>query len=481
MKMRPGSQTGFLLCGKEWTDGETLEVRSPWDQGLVGRVTVASRADARQAVHHAVASLRRTRALPRWKRREILEDVAAALIEQKERFAQLIVAEAGKPLRLARGEVDRTVITFKTAAEEAARLGGESLPLDLSEGNEGRWGLVQRFPVGPVLAITPFNFPLNLVAHKIAPAMAAGCPVILKPAPQTPFTALALGEVILKAGWPDEALAVLPLSNADTAWLAEKEDRIKLVSFTGSAKVGWELKAHSSRKRVLLELGGNAALIVHGDWPDLDEAASRTARAASGFAGQSCVSLQRAFVERRVFQTYLWKVVECTAKLVAGDPSDEATEVGPMVRPAEAERVEAWIKEAVEGGAKLVAGGERHGSVITPAILTGTQPGMKIRDEEAFGPVIAIEPYDDFEQALADVNHSRYGLQAGLLTRDAGRILTAYRELEVGGLIVGDTPSWRLDAMPFGGVKDSGLGREGIRSAIYEMTEPRMLVMAGLS
>ncbi len=249
MKMRPGTQTGFLLCGKEWTEGEALEVRSPWDQGLVGRVTVATRADARQAVNHAVASLRRTRALPRWKRREILEDVAAALIEQKERFAQLIVAEAGKPVRLARTEVDRAVLTFKTAAEEAARLGGESIPLDLTEGNEGRWGLVQRFPVGPVLAITPFNFPLNLVAHKLAPAMAAGCPVILKPAPQTPFTALALGEVILKAGWPAEALAVLPLSNADTAWLAEKEDRIKLVSFTGSAKVGWELEARSGRKR----------------------------------------------------------------------------------------------------------------------------------------------------------------------------------------------------------------------------------------
>ncbi len=481
MKMRPGSQTGFLLCGKEWVDGESLEVRSPWDQGLVGRVTVATRADARQAVHHAVAAMRRTRALPRWKRREILEDVAAALIEQKERFAQLIVAEAGKPVRLARGEVDRAVFTFKSAAEEAARLGGESLPLDLNEGNENRWGLVQRFPVGPVLAITPFNFPLNLVAHKVAPAMAAGCPLILKPAPQTPFTALALGEVILKAGWPEEALAVLPLSNVDTAWLAEKEDRIKLVSFTGSAKVGWELKAHSNRKRVLLEMGGNAALIVHGDWPDLDEAASRTAHAAFGFAGQSCIGLQRVFVERRIFQTYLWKVVEFTAKLVSGDPSDEATEVGPLVRVAEAERIESWIKEAVEGGAKLVAGGERHGSVITPAILTGTQPGMKVRDEEAFGPVLAIEPYDDFEQAMADVNHSKYGLQAGLLTRDAGRILTAYRELEVGALIVGDTPSWRLDTMPFGGVKDSGLGREGIRSAIEEMTEPRMLVMAGLS
>ncbi len=480
MKMRPGTQTGFLMCGKEWTDGETLEVRSPWDQGLVGRATVATRADARQAVNHAVASLRRTRALPRWKRREILEDVAAALIEQKERFAQLIVAEAGKPVRLARAEVDRAVLTFKTAAEEAARLGGETIPLDLTEGNEGRWGLVQRFPVGPVLAITPFNFPLNLVAHKIAPAMAAGCPTIVKPAPQTPFTALALGEVILKAGWPEEALAVMPLDNTDAFWLAEKEERIKLLSFTGSAKVGWELKAHSGRKRVLLELGGNAALIVHNDWPDLDEAAARTARAAFGFAGQSCISVQRVFVARSVFQTFLWKVVEEAAKLASGDPSDEATEVGPMIRLSDAERVEDWVKEAVQGGAKLVAGLERKGSVMTPTILTGTISGMKVRDEEVFGPVMVIEPYDDFEQALADVNHSRFGLQTGLLTRDAGRILTAFRELEVGALIVGDTPAWRLDPMPYGGVKDSGLGREGIRSAIEEMTEPRMLVMTGI-
>ncbi|MGA2218747.1 MAG: aldehyde dehydrogenase family protein [Terracidiphilus sp.] len=481
MKMRPGTQTGFLLCGKEWSDGESIEVRSPWDQGLVGRVTVATRADARQAVSHATASLRRTRALPRWKRREILEDVAGSLLEQKERFANLIVAEAGKPLRLARAEVDRAILTFKTAAEEAARLGGESLPLDLTEGNEGRWGLVQRFPVGPILAITPFNFPLNLVAHKLAPAIAAGCPFILKPAPQTPFTALALGEVILKAGWPAEALAVLPLSNTDTAHLAEKEDRIKLVSFTGSAKVGWELKAHSGRKRVLLELGGNAALIVHSDWHDLDDAALRTAHAAFGFAGQSCISVQRVFVHRAIFQSFLWKLVEHTASLVSGDPADEQTEVGPLIRPAEAERIEAWIKEAVQSGAKLVAGGERKGSVVTPAILTATKPGMKIRDEEAFGPVVLVEPYEDFEQALADVNHSRFGLQAGLLTRDAGRILTAYRELEVGALIVGDTPAWRLDPMPYGGVKDSGLGREGIRSAIEEMTESRMLVMSGLS
>jgi acyl-CoA reductase-like NAD-dependent aldehyde dehydrogenase len=481
MKMRPGTQTGFLLCGKEWSEGEAIEVRSPWDQGLIGKVTLATRADAREAVNHAAASMRRTRALPRWKRREILEDIAASLIEQKDRFAKLIVAEAGKPIRLARAEVDRAVLTFKTAAEEAARLGGETIPLDLTEGNENRWGLVQRFPVGPVLAITPFNFPLNLVAHKAAPAIAACCPILIKPSPQTPFTALALGEVILKAGWPEEALAVLPLSNADTAWLAEKEDRIKLVSFTGSAKVGWELKAHSGRKRVLLELGGNAALIIHGDHRDLDSAAERTAHAAFGYAGQSCISVQRIFVDKSIFQTFIWKLVEIAGKMVSGDPANEATEVGPLIRPGEAERIESWIKEAVDGGARLIAGGERTGSVIAPAILTGSKAGMKIRDEEAFGPVVVVEPYVDFEQALAEVNHSRFGLQAGLLTRDAGRILTAYRELEVGALIVGDTPAWRLDPMPYGGVKDSGLGREGIRSAIEEMTEPRMLVMSGMS
>ena len=477
MKMRPGAQTGFLLCGKEWIDGDALEVRSPWDQGLVGRVTAATRADAREAVKHAVASLRRTRALPRWKRREILEDVAGALIEQKERFVQLIVAEAGKPLRMARAEVDRAVLTFKTAAEEAVRLGGETIPLDLAQGTEGRWGLVQRFPVGPVLAITPFNFPLNMVAHKVAPAMAAGCPIILKPAPQTPFTALALGELVLKAGWPEDAIAVLTLNNVDTSWLAEKEDRIKLVSFTGSARVGWELKAHSGRKRVLLELGGNAAMIVHSDWPELDEAAARTAIAAFGYAGQTCISVQRVYVHRNVFQTFVWKVVECASKLPIGTQNDEATEIGPLVRLSDAERVEAWIKEAIDGGAKLVSGGERKGSMITPTILSGTKPGMKVRDEEVFGPVLCIEPYDDFEDALAEVNHSKYGLQAGLLTRDAGRIMTAFRELEVGALIVGDTPSWRIDPMPYGGVKDSGLGREGVRWAIEEMTEPRMLVM----
>jgi acyl-CoA reductase-like NAD-dependent aldehyde dehydrogenase len=488
MKMRPGGVTGFLLCGKEWTDGEAMEVRSPWDQGLVGRVTIASRKDAREAVTHAVASLRRTRALPRWKRKEILEDIAAVLIDQKERFAQLIVAEAGKPVRTARVEVERAILTFKTAAEEAVRLGGESIPLDLTEGNEGRWGLVQRFPVGPVLAITPFNFPLMLVAHKLAPAIAAGCPVVLKPAPQTPFTALALGEVVLKAGWPEEALAVLPLMNEDTAWLAEREDRLKLVSFTGSAAVGWNLKARSGKKRVALELGGNAAVILHSDWRGsdvdqdvaLDAVASRVAHGAFGYAGQSCISVQRVYVHRPIFQTFTWKVVERAQKMVRGNPCDEATEIGPVIRPMDADRIEGCVREAVASGAKLVEGGSRDGSVLEPTILTGTKPGMKVLDEEIFGPVVVIEPYDDFEDALAMANHSRYGLQTGLFTRDAGRIMTAYRELEVGALIVGDTPTWRMDTMPYGGVKDSGLGREGVRWAIEEMTEPRMLVMTGM-
>jgi len=463
-----------------------MEVRSPWDQGLLGKVTIATRKDAREAVTHAVSSVRRTRALPRWKRKEILEDIAGALIEQKERFALLIAAEAGKPVRLARIEVERAILTFKTAAEEAVRLGGESIPLDLTEGNEGRWGLIQRFPVGPVLAITPFNFPLMLVAHKLAPAIAAGCPVVLKPAPQTPFTALALGEVVLKAGWPEEALAVLPLSNEDTAWLAEREG-LKMVSFTGSAAVGWALKSKSGKKRVALELGGNAAMILHSDWgtyaereQTLEDVANRVASGAFGYAGQSCISVQRVYVERPIFQTFLWKLVDRASKMVCGNPLEEATEVGPVIRPADAERIFNWIAEALEAGAKLVQGGGRTGSMVEPTVLTGTKPGMKVLDEEIFGPVVVVEPYDDFEDALAMVNRSRYGLQTGLYTRDAGRIMTAFRELEVGAVVVGDTPTWRMDTMPYGGIKDSGLGREGIRWAIEEMTEPRMLVMAGV-
>ena len=317
MKMRP-RRAGWVPALWQGVDGRRSDGGSfAVGPGSGGTVTVRRGRTRAGGDSCRGVGVRRTRALPRWKRKEILEDIAASFIEQKERFAQLIVAEAGSRAHGAGGG-GAGVLVFKTAAEEAVRLSGESIPLDLTEGNEGRWGLVQRFPVGPVLAITPFNFPLMLVAHKVAPAIAAGCPMLVKPAPQTPFTALALGEVVLKAGWPEEALSVLPLSNEDTGWLAEREDRLKLVSFTGSAAVGWQLKSRSGRKRVTLELGGNAAMIVHSDWKDLDAVAMRTAHGAFGYAGQSCISVQRVYVERRCYQTFLWKVVERARRWCVG-------------------------------------------------------------------------------------------------------------------------------------------------------------------
>jgi len=473
---------GFLMGGREVFEGEEVQIQSPWDQSLVGTVIQASR-------HHAIEAVRLldtsfdesfadTRKVPSYQRKQILESVAGKIGAQREELAQLIVAEAGKPLKAARVEVDRAVLTFTTAAEEAVRENGEVLPLDLLKGNEGRWGIVRRFPAGPAFAITPFNFPLNLVAHKLAPAIAAGCPVLLKPAPQTPFSSLKLGNFLLEAGWPPAAIAVLPLANEDAAFLLEHEDRLKVLSFTGSAKVGWALKQKAAKKRVLLELGGNAAVIVHSDWPDLAAAAQNTVIAGTSYAGQSCISVQRVYVERQAFDEFLKHAIRTAGTLVMGDPANEITDIGPIIRMSDAERIESWIDEARALGATVLTGGSREGSLVEPTLLTGTHSPMKVLDEEVFAPVIAIEPYDDFEEVLREVNHSRYGLQAGLFTRDAGRIFRAYETLDVGGLIVGDTPTWRLDPMPYGGVKDSGIGREGIRYAIEELTERKLLDIA---
>jgi acyl-CoA reductase-like NAD-dependent aldehyde dehydrogenase len=413
-----------------------------------------------------------------WERQNILNAVAAHLQADHEVYAQTILREAGKPITAARTEVDRAILTFRVAAEEATRMGGEVLPLDLIPSAAGRWGISRRFPAGPVLAITPFNFPLNLVAHKLAPAIACGCPVILKPAPQTPCCARLLVRAILEAGWPAEALAFLPLSNEDTTRLAAEDDRIRVVSFTGSARVGWELKGQAKKKRVLLELGGNAAMIVASDWPDLAGAARSAVKGGFGYGGQSCIAVQRVYVQRSIFQSFCEVLLPMVEKLRTGDPALEETDVGPLIRASDAERVEAWIEEAIGGGATLLVGGKREGSMMQPTVLTGTRSSMKVKDEEIFGPVITVEPYEQFPDAVAAVNASRYGLQAGLFTRDAGYILEAYRALQVGALIVGDAPTWRLDPMPYGGVKDSGEGREGIRYAIEEMTERRLLVMA---
>jgi acyl-CoA reductase-like NAD-dependent aldehyde dehydrogenase len=405
----------------------------------------------------------------------VLRAISDAIAARKEEFARLMALEAGKPIKTARAEIDRCVFTFAVAAEESVRIGGEWLPMDLQPATVGRVAIVRRFPLGPIAAITPFNFPLNLVAHKVAPAIAAGCTMVLKPAPKTPLSALLLAEIVEKAGWPAGALNTLSLSNEDAGRMVA-DDRLKMLSFTGSGAVGWGLKAGAGKKKVTLELGGNAAVIVHGD-ADLDFAAERCVQGGFSYAGQSCISVQRIFVQRGAEEKYTASLLERVAKLKVGDPLDEATDVGPMINEDAARRATSWVNEASSAGAKILAGGKRNGALMEPTVLSNTKPNMRVNCEEVFAPVVVIEPYDQFDEVLRRVNDSPYGLQAGLFTRDAKLIFQAYEELQVGGLIVGDMSSFRIDHMPYGGVKDSGIGREGLRYAIEEMTEPRLLVL----
>jgi acyl-CoA reductase-like NAD-dependent aldehyde dehydrogenase len=466
---------GLFIDGRWIDEGATSEINSPYDGSLVGVVTLASPRQIEAAIAASVRAFQVTRKLPAFKRQAILRAVSSRIQQKRDEFARIMALESGKPIKTARAEVDRAIFTFSVAAEEATRIGGEYLPLDLQEFTAGRWGIVRRYPVGPIAAITPFNFPLNLVAHKVAPAIASGCTVVLKPAPQTPFSAFLLAELIHEAGWPAGALNVVPTSNEDAA-LIVSDDRLKMLSFTGSSAVGWKLKATAGKKKVTLELGGNAAVAIHSD-ADLEFAAERCAVAGFSYAGQSCISVQRILVHRPAFDSFLQKFIERTKKLKTGDPLDESTDIGPLIRASDAERASNWIQEAVSAGAKILLGGGRKGSVLEPTILTNTRAEMKVNCEEVFAPVKTVEPYDDFADALGRINASPYGLQAGLFTNDARLIFRAYDALEVGGLIVGDVPTFRIDHMPYGGVKDSGLGREGLRYAIEEMTEPRLLAM----
>jgi acyl-CoA reductase-like NAD-dependent aldehyde dehydrogenase len=471
----PVATHGFFIDGKWQEDGDVIDVRSPLDGSVVGRVAQGRREHAEAAIAAAVKAFGTTRRLPAFERQRVLRRIAQQISERRDEFVRTIVQEAGKPLRLARVEVDRAIFIFNVAAEEATRIHGEYLPLDWQEFTAGRWGIVKRFPIGPIAGITPFNFPLHLVAHKVAPAIAAGCPIVLKPAPQTPISSLLLAECVQQAGWPDGGLNVLPLSNED-AGLLVTDDRIKLISFTGSVPVGWDIKRRAGKKKVALELGGNAGGIVHSD-ADLHYAAERCVTGSFGYAGQTCISVQRILVEHSVYGKFTDLLVEGVKNLKTGDPMDESTDVGPLIRESDAIRVSSWIEEAVRGGARLLCGGTRHGSIVDPAVLTGTKPEMKVNALEIFGPVVTVEPYQHFDEALRRINDSNYGLQAGIFTRDAKLLFQAYDELEVGALIAGDVPSFRVDQMPYGGVKDSGLGREGLRYAIEEMTEPRLLVM----
>ena len=475
MTIAPVATHGFFVDGKWWEDGDVVEIRSPYDGTLIARVMQGRREHAEAAIAAAVKAFGTTRRLPAFERQRVLRRISAAIAERKEEFSRTLAQEAGKPIKGARIEVERAIFTFNVAAEESTRIYGEYLPLDWQEFTAGRWGIVRRFPLGPTAGITPFNFPINLVAHKVAPAIAAGCPMILKPAPQTPLCSLLLAECVQQAGWPDGGLNVLPLSNED-AGLLVTDDRIKLISFTGSVPVGWDIKRRAGKKKVVLELGGNAAVIVHSD-ADLSYAADRCLTGGFAYAGQTCISVQRILVEHSVYGKFADLLIEGVKKLKVGDPLDDSTDVGPLIRESDAIRTSTWIEDAVRAGARLLCGGSRNGLIVEPTVLTGTKPDMKVNSQEVFGPVVTVEPYKDFDQALRMVNNSAYGMQAGIFTRDAKLLFQAYDELEVGGVIAGDVPSFRIDHMPYGGVKDSGLGREGLRYAIEEMTEPKLLVM----
>ncbi len=466
---------GMLIAGQWRTSKNVLEVKSPFDGSLVARTFLADKLQIEEAVSSSEAAFAELKKLPAYRRYEMISRVAQSIQEREKELASTIALESGKPIKDARGEVRRAVTTFQFAAEEARRLGGEVLPLDVSPGAEGRFGVVRRFPIGPVLGIAPFNFPLNLVAHKVAPAMACGNPMLLKPSPKTPITALMLGEIVTQAGWPAGGLNIINCSNEEAGKIWGDE-RIKKLSFTGSAKVGWMLKAQAGTRKVTLELGGNAGAIVHSD-ADIAFAAKRCTLGAFANAGQVCISVQRVYVERGVFDAFRDEYLANCRKIKSGDPLDETTDLGPMIEEEAAKRTEAWVKEAVSEGAKLLLGGNRTGSFMEPTVLTNTKPSMKVCGEEVFAPVVSLEPYDDFEGALNEVNRGLYGLQAGVFTNDMTRVLRAYEALEVGGVIINDIPTWRMDNMPYGGVKMSGFGREGLKYAIEEMTEPRLLVL----
>ncbi|MFQ6672634.1 MAG: aldehyde dehydrogenase family protein, partial [Candidatus Tectimicrobiota bacterium] len=464
------------LIGGEWRPTkESYEIKSPYSQEVVAVVARPDLDDAVDAVEGAHRAYETTRALPSWKRAEILRAIAEGIKARHEEFARTIALEAGKPIKQARSEVSRAVNTFWVAMEESKRIEGELMTLDWIEGHENRLGLVRRFPVGPMLGISPFNFPLNLVAHKVAPVIAVGAPLIIKPATQTPLSSLKLGEVVLEAGWPPEAFSVLPCSGPVAEGILHDE-RIKKLTFTGSPEVGWHLKALAPKKRVTLELGGNAGVVAHSDI-DIPFVARRCRLGAFAYAGQICISVQRIFIHEPIYEGFMEQFLDEVNQIVVGDPLDEATEVGPLIDLTAAARLEEWVAEALDGGATLLAGGQCQGTVMEPTVLAGVKPQMRVSCLEAFGPVVTVQPYEDFMEAVRAVNDSIYGLQAGIFTNDLRVVHRAYEVLEVGGIIVNDVPTYRVDHMPYGGVKESGFGREGLKYAIEEMTEMRLMVL----
>jgi acyl-CoA reductase-like NAD-dependent aldehyde dehydrogenase len=473
MTVRP-----YLVNG-DWRTGDgTFEVTSPFDDTVVAEIGVPTAEDVDEAAATAAATFEESKHLPIHVRAGAMDHISRRLSETVDENAELIAREGGKPLKWATAEASRAVSTFRWASEVIRHGNDEAMRLDTEAALGSRMGILRRFPLGPVLGITPFNFPLNLVAHKVAPSLAIGAPIVVKPASATPLGALRLAEFFAETELPKGMYQVLPVSSTVADGMA-RDERYRKISFTGSAAIGWYLKGLDAKKRVTLELGGNAGVIVHSD-ADLDHAAARVAFGGYYQAGQSCISVQRILVQSEVYEDFLDRLVKQVQSLKVGDPLDPTVDVGPVINRGEVDRIAAWVAEAGAQGAEILTGGEADGPFFQPTVIARTTPEMKVRCEEIFGPVTTVTPYQTFEEALAEVNNSKYGLQAGVFTNDIARAFEAHRTLDVGGVIVNDVSAFRADQMPYGGSKDSGFGREGLRFAMEEMTEPRIMVLSNV-
>lgn len=465
----------LVVAGQAWEDGEFRAVKNPWNGETLAEVAWGNSQALESAIAGAAAAAPAMRRASRGERSLWCQKIAAGLESRLEEFAQTLSAESGKPIRFARDEVRRAVSTFTFASNEALRFGGEFVPLDVGVASAGYHGVSQRFGAGPVAAITPFNFPLNLVAHKVAPALAVGNPVILKPAPATPLTALLLTELVLQSGVPAAGFSCLNLNICDIERLTD-DPRVPIVSFTGSGAVGWAIKARIPQKKVILELGGNASVIVHSD-ANLEHAIPRIAAGGYAYAGQVCISVQHILVHRPIHEEFAQRYTAEVARLSVGDPTLESTVIGPMIRPQEVDRLQQWTDEAVAAGAQVMLGGKSRPPCFEPTILAGVPNSVRLSREEVFGPITTVDAYDSFAEAVTRVNRSAYGLQVGVFTRDLERVMNSWESLEVGAVIVNDFPTFRVDNMPYGGIKKSGFGREGVAYAMEEMSEPRLLVI----
>ncbi|MFO7890404.1 MAG: aldehyde dehydrogenase family protein [bacterium] len=465
----------FIIDGEHCTSGEVLEVKNPYKSEVIGVVFRPGDSEVERSIESSVRGFQKSRKFPTYKRSQLLASAASTIDKRKEELAALLCRESGKPIKFAKAEVQRAVSTLSIASEEATRIVGETVPLDITEKAGDRLGIVRRFPVGPIAGITPFNFPLNLVCHKVAPALAAGNTISIKPATATPLSALTLGEIFLENDILPGFLNVIPCSS-QTADKLVTDPRIKMITFTGSAEVGWNLKSEAGKKKVCLELGGNAAVVIEPDC-DIKTAVQRSILGGFAFSGQVCISVQRIFVHEKIFDEFTESFLREVKKLILGDPLSEKTDIGPMIDEGAAIRTEEWVKEATDKGGKILTGGERDGNMFAPTVLTNVPAEARVCSAEVFAPVVVMEKYTSFEDALDKVNDSVFGLQAGVFTRDIDKAFRAFNTIEVGGVIINDVPTFRVDSMPYGGVKESGFGREGVKYALEEMTELKIMVV----